>query len=61
MKVMDEYALCKIEGRILTIWRAKSQKKKTMGNKEFQESKTKVLDVLSRMIGADATQAGMAA
>jgi hypothetical protein len=61
MKSMDEYALCEIRGRVVTLWRAQSQSMKSMGGKAFQESKTKVLDVISQMIGADAAQAGMAA
>jgi hypothetical protein len=61
MKSMDTYAICEVKGRVVTLWRAQSQSMKTMGNKTFQESKTKVLDVISQLIGADATQAGMAA
>ena len=58
---MDTYAICEVKGRVVTVWRAQSQSMRAMGNKTFQESKSKVLDVISQLIGADATKAGEAA
>lgn len=55
MREADEYALVEIrDTKIVTIWRAESQSEKAMGKKRFQESKEKVLDVLSQVIGTDA-------
>jgi hypothetical protein len=38
-----------INGRVVTVWTPHSQSVKTMGHKLFQESKTKVLDVIAAM------------
>lgn len=57
---MDTYSVCSINDRLVTVATATSQSMKAMGNKTFQESKNKVLDLISQMIGADATQAGNA-
>jgi hypothetical protein len=61
MSAMDGYAICNVEGRVVTVYRAESQSIRAMGGKKFNESKSKVLDVISQIIGADATQAGQAA
>jgi hypothetical protein len=54
-RLSDDYVIFERAGRVLTIYRAKSQSLKAMGTKkEFQESKDKVLDVLSELIGTDA-------
>lgn len=58
---MDTYAICEVDGNVMTTWRAKSQSMKSMGKAEFQKSKDDVLTVISQIIGADATQAGQAA
>lgn len=60
-KAMDTYAVCSINGSVVTISTATSQSVKAMGGKVFQESKNKVLDLISQMIGADATELGKAA
>lgn len=60
-KSMDTYSVCSISGSVVTVSTAISQSVKNMGGKVFQESKTRVLDIISEMIGADATQAGQAA
>lgn len=58
---MDSYSICDVAGNVVTVYRATSQSMRAMGKKAFQESKDKVLDVISQLIGADATQAGQAA
>ena len=57
----DTFALVNKVGRVVTIWSAESQSVPAMGAKKFQESKEAVFNVISAMIGADASQAGMAA
>lgn len=60
-KSMDTYAVCSINDRVVTVSTATSQSMKAMGGKVFQQSKEKVLHVISEMIGADATELGKAA
>ncbi len=57
LAAMDSFAICEVSGSVVTVYRAKSQSMKAMGGKVFQESKERVLQVISEMIGADATQA----
>ena len=61
IQASDEFVICEPIGRVATISRASSQSMRAMGKKQFEESKSRVLDVISGLIGADATQAGMAA
>ena len=61
LRGMDSYAICEVSGRVVTVYRAQSQSVRAMGAKAFQDSKDKVLAVISQIIGADATQAGKAA
>lgn len=56
MQSMDTYALCEVSGRVVTVWRAKSQAIRSMGAKVFQESKDKVLTEIGKIIGADVAQ-----
>lgn len=58
---LDTYSICEVSGAVVTVYRAKSQNMRAMGKKVFQESKDAVLTAISQIIGADATQAGMAA
>lgn len=61
MKGMDTYMLVDVFGAILTVYRAKSQSIPKMGKAAFEESKDKVFAVISQLIGADSSKAGMAA
>lgn len=54
IKTFDEYAIVTIEGRMVTIFTAQSQSKAAMGKVKFEESKTKVLDIVAGMIGVTA-------
>jgi hypothetical protein len=58
---MDTFAVCELVGNVVTIARAESQSVRAMCGERFQKSKEKVLDVLSQMLGADASKAGRAA
>lgn len=51
IKPMDEFAVVTTHEAVVTVWTAKSQSKAAMGKQVFQESKSKVLDVLAEMIG----------
>lgn len=52
----DGYAVIAVTGNIVTTYTAQSQSKKAMGHKRFQESKDRVIQVLSELIGADITR-----
>ncbi|MCC6776687.1 MAG: hypothetical protein IT537_08635 [Hyphomicrobiales bacterium] len=62
---LGEYSEVIVAGEIVAVRKAKSQSKKAMGNKDFQASKTAVLDVIAALIGTDPTtlkrEAGRAA
>lgn len=53
-KAMDRYSLVAIDGKVVTIWTADSQRKDAMGRKLFQEAKERALHVISQLIGTDA-------
>lgn len=50
-KEIDDYTVVLCSLNCVTRFEAKSQKRRAMGKKEFQESKDKVLDQISRLIG----------
>lgn len=51
IKPMDEYAVVTVSEAVVRVFTAQSQSTAAMGKKAFQESKSKVLDVLAEMIG----------
>lgn len=53
IRPMDEFAVVVVHDSVVTVYTAKSQSMKAMGKKTFGESKTAVLDFLSRMIGVE--------
>ena len=53
IKPLDDYAVVVPRGATVSVFTAKSQSMKAMGRKEFQDSKTAVLDLLSEMIGVE--------
>lgn len=54
-KAMDKFAVIEIDGKVVTIWRAESQRKDAMGREEFQRAKDRALHIISALIGADVT------
>jgi len=54
---LDRYAICEVQGRLLTVWLAKSQAMRAMGNAEFQRSKSDVLERIERLIASPRPQA----
>lgn len=57
VRPLDEYAVVVVREAVVTVLTAKSQSLKAMGKVDFQDSKTKVLDVLADLIGADPRRA----
>lgn len=52
-KSLDEFCVVTIREKVATVFTAKSQSMKAMGAREFQDSKSKVLDECARLIGVD--------
>jgi len=50
---MDKFALVDIDGKVVTIWRAESQRKDAMGREKFKEAKDAAMHIISALIGAD--------
>lgn len=65
IKPMDEFAVVVVTEAMVTVCTAKSQSRKAMGGKDFQDSKQAVLDYLDGLIGTErgalAKNAGQAA
>jgi len=53
IKPLDEYAVVVASEAVVTVYTAKSQSMKAMGAKDFQASKTAVLEFVSAMIGVE--------
>ena len=51
IKPMDAYAVVVAKEAVVKVFTAKSQSTKAMGKKEFQESKTAVLEIIAGMVG----------
>lgn len=56
IKPMDTYALVTVSGVCVRVYTAKSQSRKAMGAKDFQASKTAVLEIVSAIIGVTSNQ-----
>lgn len=53
VKPMDDYAVVLVQGAVITIYTARSQKGRSMDRETFQASKTAVLAILSELIGVE--------
>lgn len=51
VKPMDEYAVVTTHEAVVSVFTAQSQSRKAMGNRDFQDSKMKVLEYLSGLVG----------
>lgn len=51
VRPIDDYAVVVNVNNVVRIWTAKSQKKSAMDNREFQQSKTDVLDFIANLLG----------
>ena len=56
VKPMDTYALVTVSGTCVRVYTAKSQSRKAMGARDFQASKTAVLEIVSALIGVTTKQ-----
>lgn len=56
IRPIDEFAVVITQGATVTRYTAKSQSKRAMGAKEFQDSKTKIMEVIARMLGVEPRQ-----
>jgi hypothetical protein len=56
IRPMDEFSIVTVNGTVVNRFTAKSQSRRAMGGKEFQESKTKIMDVVAQMIGVEPEQ-----
>lgn len=54
-KAVDRYSILNVDGKVVTIWTADSQRKDTQGRKEFQAAKDAAMHILSNLIGTDVT------
>jgi hypothetical protein len=54
IRPMDEYAIVTVSAALVEVYTAKSQSYKAMGKKDFQDSKTAVLDYVAALIGTEA-------
>jgi hypothetical protein len=53
IRPIDEFAVVVTQGATVTRFTAKSQSRRAMGAKDFQESKTKIMEVVARMLGVE--------
>lgn len=53
MKPMDDYAIVVPCNCVVRVWTAKSQKKSAMDAREFQKSKSDVLDFIDDLLGVE--------
>jgi hypothetical protein len=51
IRPMDEFAIVTVEGATVTRYTAKSQSRRAMGAKDFQESKTALMEIVAQMLG----------
>lgn len=55
IKPMDHFAIVVVSEATIKVYTAQSQSNKAMGSKVFQGSKDAVLDVISKMVGTEAS------
>lgn len=51
VKPFDEFAIVIVRGTVIRVFNAKSQSNRAMNKKDFQDSKDKVLGIVSQLIG----------
>lgn len=53
IKPMDDFAVVIVRDSTVRVWTAKSQSMKAMGNRDFQASKTDVLEFIDDLLGVE--------
>jgi hypothetical protein len=56
IRPIDEFAVVITNGATVTRYTAKSQSRRAMGAKDFQDSKSKIMDIVAGMIGVESKQ-----
>jgi hypothetical protein len=56
IRPIDEFAVVITNGATVTRYTAKSQSRRAMGAKEFQDSKTAIMEVVAKLLGVEADQ-----
>ena len=56
MRPIDEFAVIIASEKTVTRYTAKSQSKRAMGAKEFQDSKTAIMEVVAKLLGVEPGQ-----
>lgn len=51
LRPIDEFSIVEVEGCLVTRFVARSQSKRAMGAKEFQASKTALMEVIAQILG----------
>lgn len=60
LQPIDAFSIVTVNGTVVNRFTARSQSRRAMGAREFQESKTKIMDVIAQMIGVEPEQLGKA-
>lgn len=53
IRPMDDFSVVTVREAVVRVWTAKSQSKKAMGAKDFQASKSDVLDFIDDLLGVE--------
>jgi len=53
VKPMDDFAVVTVSAAVVRVWTAKSQSMKAMGNRDFQQSKSDVLEFIDDLLGVE--------
>lgn len=56
IRPIDEFAVVVASGATVTRYTAKSQSRRAMGAKEFQDSKTAIMEIVAKIIGVEPAQ-----
>jgi hypothetical protein len=56
IRPMDDFCIVTVSEAVVVAYTAKSQSLRAMGKKDFQASKTAVLDIVSQLVGVTATE-----
>lgn len=58
LRPIDEFSVVTVSNSVVNRFTAKSQSKRAMGAKEFQKSKTAIMEVIGKLIGVDVETLG---
>lgn len=58
LRPLDEFSIVSVDGVVVSMFRAKSQSRKSMKKDEFQKSKTDVLNYVASLVNVDPSELG---